>query len=285
MSERKIAALILTHGRADNVVTYKTLKESGWSGDIVFVIDTEDEQADRYRKNYPNDTVFVFDKLEESKKFDTADLPDAKRNAIVYARNASFWIAEKLGYTHFIQLDDDYTSLEFSGEYDEQIPYKPIKNFQAVVSLMCDFLDSTNIKTICMAQGGDWIGGRNIKNKNSIIKKRKAMNSFVCRVDRPFKFIGRINEDVNTYTYGARLGDIFLTTPEISLTQKQTQSNSGGMTDIYQAQGTYVKSFYSVIFSPASVKIGIIKDTNSRIHHSIDWSCTVPKIIRQELKK
>ena len=32
-----------------------------------------------------------------------------------------------------------------------------------------------------------------------------------------------------------------------SLLQKETQSNSGGLTDIYLELGTYVKSFYSVI--------------------------------------
>ena len=49
----------------------------------------------------------MFDKLEISKKFDEFDNFDDRR-AIVYARNASFEIAKKLGLKYFLQLDDDY---------------------------------------------------------------------------------------------------------------------------------------------------------------------------------
>lgn len=43
-------------------------------------------------------------------------------------------------------------------------------------------------------------------------------------------------------------GDLFFTYVPCSLNQKQTQSNKGGMSDLYLDSGTYVKSFYSVIF-------------------------------------
>ncbi len=42
----KRAVLILTHGRADNVVTVKTLRQSGYSGEIYIVIDNTDEQEE-----------------------------------------------------------------------------------------------------------------------------------------------------------------------------------------------------------------------------------------------
>ncbi len=73
--------------------------------------------------------------------------------------------------------------------------------------------------------------------------KRKAMNSFICSVDRPFSFMGRINEDVNTYTNLGRCGELFMTIGAVQLGQKQTQKNSGGMTELYLDSGTYVKSF------------------------------------------
>ena len=281
---RKFVAMILTHGRPDNVITYNSLRRQGYTGDVVFVLDNEDKTLDRYKANYPDQQFYVFDKEAESKRFDTADLPSSRRNAIVYARNACFWIAKELGYTHFIQLDDDYTHFEHTGRYDMDIPCSMVNDLDSIFRLMCDFIDNTQVATIAMAQGGDFIGGQNTRNMNAIVTKRKAMNSFVCRVDRPFTFLGRINEDVNTYS-SASTGMIMLTTPEIKLVQKQTQSNEGGMSDIYAAQGTYVKSFYSVIFAPSVAKIGVIQDVHARIHHNIDWKCAVPKIIRQEHKK
>ena len=40
------AVFILTHGRADNVVTMKTLKKGGYTGRWYMIIDNEDEQKD-----------------------------------------------------------------------------------------------------------------------------------------------------------------------------------------------------------------------------------------------
>ena len=47
---------------------------------------------------------------------------------------------------------------------------------------------------------------------------RKAMNSFICSVDRPFQFVGRINEDVNTYVLLGSRG-VFLSILQIGLDQ------------------------------------------------------------------
>ena len=114
------------------------------------------------------------------------------------------------------------------------------------------------------------------------------MNSFVCSVDRPFVMIGRMNEDVTTYVVGGLRGELFFTALQVLLTQKQTQSNDGGMTGLYLDSGTYVKSFYSVMYAPSCVKIGQLGDHRSphyRIHHKINWHHTAPKILREEWKK
>lgn len=63
--------------------------------------------------------------------------------------------------------------------------------------------------TLAIGQGGDYIGGEKATRFNDGIQPmRKAMNSFICSVDRPFQFIGRINEDVNTYVLRGRGGGI-----------------------------------------------------------------------------
>ena len=282
MKNKSFAALILTHGRPDNVVTYNSLRKHGYTGDIVIVIDNEDKTADQYKKKFEN--VYQFDKLAVSQTFDTADNFDDRRT-IVYARNASFDIAKKLGYEWFIQLDDDYINFELPGCDTIGLKYQKIQSLDCVFDEMIDFVSASGFDTLAMMQGGDWIGGRSIRHIRNFAKKRKSMNSFVCRSDSDWRFFGRINEDVNTYTRLGNLGKLLISTPYASLTQKQTQSNSGGMTDVYQASGTYIKSFYSVMYMPSSVKIGVIRDTETRIHHSIDWNTTVPKIIRERFKR
>ena len=72
---------------------------------------------------------------------------------------------------------------------------------------------------------------------------------------------------------------------EFSGQQMPTQQNGGGLTDIYLDLGTYVKSFYSVIYAPSCVKIKMMGVAERRFHHSIKWNNAVPKIINQKFKK
>ena len=274
-------AFILTHGRPNNVITYKSLRKHGYTGKVIVVIDDEDATADQYYENF--DDVEVFSKEAIAKTFDEGD-NFKDRRSIVYARNACFDIAKKRGYKYFIQLDDDYTGYEYR-VYNER-KQKPIriKNLDNVFGALLDFYKKTNFATIAMAQGGDFIGGKNNKMAKRPTIYRKAMNSFICSIDRAFTFQGRINEDVNTYTSEASKGLLMGTIPLTALIQKTTQSNRGGMTDIYLDNGTYVKSFYTVMFSPSSCKVKPMGDTRMRLHHAIDWERAVPKIIRESLK-
>lgn len=275
-------AFILTHGRPDNVITYKSLRKHGYTGKVIVVIDDEDKTADEYYGKF--DDVEMFSKEAIAKTFDEGDNFNDRRS-IVYARNACFEIAKKRGYKYFIQLDDDYTGYDYRVYTETNQKPTRVKNLDNVFGALLDFYKKTNFATIAMAQGGDFIGGKNNKMATRPTIYRKAMNSFICSTDRPFLFQGRINEDVNTYTSEASKGLLMGTISLVSLTQKTTQSNKGGMTDIYLDNGTYVKSFYTVIFSPSSCKVKPMGDTRMRLHHAIDWDRAVPKIVRESLKQ
>jgi hypothetical protein len=273
---------ILSHGRADRVYTYKTLKKEGYTGKIVIVIDNEDKTADEYYKKF--DHVEMFNKAEIAKTFDECDNFNDRR-AIVYARNACFEIAKKLGYKYFIQLDDDYTGFQYRVYSSDSQKPKKVNNLDSVILLLLDFYKKTQFATIAMAQGGDFIGGKD----NNMAKKptlfRKCMNSFICSTDRPFSFVGRINEDVNTYVKKQSIGLLMGTIPFVSLVQKTTQKNAGGMTELYLDSGTYVKSFYTVMINPSSCYIKPMGDKHKRLHHAIKWENAVPKIISELNKK
>lgn len=276
------AIFILTHGRADKVITAKTLLQCGYTGKWYIVIDNEDDQEDKYRRIY-KDKVLQFDKLAVSKTFDTMDVSEERRT-IVYARNACFDLAKQIGVRYFLELDDDYKSFEWRWVEDEKLKVMPVVDMNEVCNLMIDFLIESNSLTVAMAQGGDFIGGKDGGN----IKKgllRKAMNSFFCDAQKPFKFTGRINEDVNTYVSLGAVGERIFTVTDVSLTQEATQANRGGMSDVYLDTGTYLKSFYTVMIAPSCVKISMMGDKHKRIHHKINWDCAVPKILNAKWKK
>lgn len=273
---------ILTHGRPDNVITYRTLEKCGYTGPVFIIIDNEDKTADRYRENF-GEKVIVFDKAAIAQTFDEGD-NFGDRRAIVYARNACFDIARGLGFRYFVQLDDDYYDFMYRFCIDGKLRGRLIKQLDTVFINVLELLKTSEAKSVAFAQGGDFIGG-DPGGFYVSLSRRKAMNSFFCDTNKPFQFVGRLNEDVNTYTATASRGEVFYTVSFIQLDQKDTQTNRGGMTDIYLASGTYVKSFYSVMMSPSSVKVGTIRDTRARLHHSISWKHAVPQIIEEKYRR
>lgn len=278
------AAFILTHGRPDRVFTYRTLMNAGYTGKMYLVIDDEDKTGDQYRAEY-GDKVLTFSKAEIAKTFDEGDNFQDRR-AIIYARNACFDLAERVGVRYFIQMDDDYTSFFYRFSPGLQYEATRVKDIDAMLESMVQFMeDVPACSSIAMSQGGDHIGGGDSTNNGSINLTRKCMNTFVCDTERRFTFNGRINEDVNTYSLEATRGKLFFTFNAYQVTQLQTQTNKGGMTDLYLDAGTFIKSFYSVMFAPACVRIGDMGQTNRRIHHHVDWERTAPKILREDHRK
>lgn len=277
----KFCVFILTHGRPGGVVTYGNLRKFGYTGPIRLVIDDEDNEAERYKDTFPGE-VIQFSKEQISQTFDEAD-NFSDRRSIVYARNACFDIAKNLGCYAFAQFDDDYTEFKHRVDADGYSGYLQTRSLDDIFTSFVEYLESApQIQTLAFAQGGDYIGGE-VRNRT----KRKVMNSFVCLTARKFQFIGRINEDVNYYTLEGSRGRLNLSVMRIQLDQKQTQSNNGGMTDIYKAGGTYIKSFYSVMMMPSAVKISVLHDgsgsNGARIHHRVNWNNCVPKIVRESV--
>lgn len=282
MKNKNFCAFILSHGRANNLITARSLRKCGYNGRIIIVIDDEDKTADQYYNNF--NEVVMFSKKEIAEKFDQFDNFDERRS-IVYARNACFEIAKKLNIKYFIQLDDDYKDFEYRYVLKDKLKYKQVHNLDHVFDSLIYFMSKTTVTSIALSQGGDFIGGSQNKFAKDGGLKRKAMNSLICSTDRPFKFYGRINEDVNTYLTLGSKGKLFFTTHLASINQKDTQTNAGGMTDIYLKTGTYIKSFYSLMCSPSSVKIRSLNGHNKRLHHSIAWRNAVPVILNPKFKR
>jgi hypothetical protein len=277
---------ILTHGRPDRVHTYDSLIKAGYTGKLYIVIDDEDKTAEGYRERF-GDKVLQFCKADLAAATDEGD-NFQHRKAIVYARNACWDLAKQVGCRWFCQMDDDYTGFQL--RHDSNLnPCWPIieSTLTEAIKALLSFYKSCNATAIAMAQGGDFIGGKD----GCLLPKlrRKCMNSWFCDTEKPFKFFGHMNEDVSAYvTYGRR-GMLFFTAMQINLNQKQTQAAAGGMSDVYLSSGTYVKSFYTVLSAPSCTQIGVMGDNRNtrekRVHHQINWHKAVPKIIDERHKK
>ncbi len=281
----QFVVFILTHGRAENQSTYKAVRRQGYTGRVVFVLDNEDEEVPTYQSIYGRQNCYVFDKEEWNQRSDNILAGD--KRAILYARNACFEIAKELGFRYFIELDDDYTQFVFRfNDKAEVMKNTPsIKSLDNVWMIMLEYYRSIPCLSLAMCQGGDYIGGVDSPALQTITLKRKAMNSFICDVQRPFEFKGRFNDDVNTYTRLGCRGGLFFSTTQLSLNQKGSQQTAGGMTDVYKDAGTYVKSFMSVVVHPSGVRIAVLVSKHRRIHHNVRWNNTAPKILHEKYRK
>jgi len=281
---KDFCAFILTHGRPDKVITHRTLQTHGYTGKVFIVIDDEDETGEEYKRIYGDD-VLVFSKDEVGQYTDQFD-NSSDRRGVLWARNACWDLARQQGYRYFIQLDDDYDHWlykkrgkghRFSTSAEKEFHGWKLPNLDAVFDALVRLVETTPVTTIALSQGGDYIGGGLRKQRF----RRKAMNTFVCSVDKPIRFRGRFNDDVTAYVSLGSTGTLFFTDMEVMLVPLLTQADSGGMSEVYRESGTYVKSFYTVMAAPSCTTIRTMGRMNRRLHHHIDWNKAVPKILRQ----
>ena len=279
---------IMTHGRPDRVHTYDSLMKAGYTGKVYIVIDNEDKTEAGYRQRY-GDKVLQFDKAKYAAITDEGD-NFQHRKAIVYARNACWELAEKVGCKYFLQFDDDYVN--FRLRYNKQMQYCciPITHtIDEILMALLDFYIASNATSIAMSQGADHIGG-DPGDGNKRRLSRKCMNSWFCDIGKPIKYFGHMNEDVSAYVVLGHRGHLFLNVFQAQLNQKPTQTTAGGMSDLYLSSGTYVKSFYTIMAAPSCVRISTLQNWSAdnptpRIHHDILWNKAVPKILDESCRK
>lgn len=278
----KFGVFILTHGRADRVYTYNTLRKQGYTGEIELLIDDEDSERDEYIKAY-GDKVNIFCKEEWRLKTDVMDT-FKRRDVVVFARNAVFEIAKAKGYKYICVLDDDYTSFEYRWISENKLKVKKTKSLDKVFAAAIDFLKTSKAKCYAFAQAGDLIGGAKNKRFHDRVM-RKIMNTYFFDVDEPVVFSGTIDEDMVASLRCGLSGDLLLSSVDMTIVQKKTQSNKGGLTDVYLDFGTYTKSFYAVMMNPSVCKIAMMGDKHMRIHHRVKYDGVAPMIISGRYRK
>ena len=280
---KDLAVFIMVHGRPKRMKTYHTLRKQGYTGKIFLVADDLDETRSEYQEIY-KDEVLVFDKKKAAKELDAGDNSGDLRSTL-FSSNTIPKLAKEQGYKYFFIMCDDYDWWGY--KFDSELKYKDnkVKNLDKLFAHLLEFYKSIPAKTVAFAQGGDFIGGRKSSDIKQLKLKRKAMNTFLCSTERPFKFLGRLNEDVTTYVRLGSTGDLFFTIPNVMINQQPTLQVAGGLTDVYLEYGTYVKSFMSVMYNPSSVKIYELGSKNKRIHHQVSWNNAVPKILNEKYKK
>lgn len=276
------AVFILSHGRAEDVKTAKMLKERHYTGDWYIVIDNEDNQAEIYYEKY-GDRVIMFDKKAVAAETDTGDLDDDRRVG-VFARNKIQDLAIERGYKYHLQFDDDFQGVKYRHFADGGVRSTEVRNLDNVFYSLVKYIDACpKITWLSFGLSSFYLGGAENNNwKRQMIPK--TMGSFLMRADHPVKFSMRMNDDITTCALEQSRGNLAFTIMLYQVDTPATQHQAGGMTDIYQDNGTYRKSFYSVLVGPSWAKVSR-EILSHRIHHEIHFENCVPKLLSEKWKK
>jgi len=252
--------------------TIKTLHRLNYTGKIYLQISDEDKYIEKYKevvKDYKNVELIIYKKERD---FDLmTNINDLRSQAFAY--NASIKIAKRLGLKYFLILDDDYKNFYFKKGQGDNASSK-VKNLDNIFFALINFLKNTNIFCLSITQTGD-------QPYYYFTLFRKAMNFLLFetkKIPDDFKFLGFTNEDVNTYLRYGNIGYIFLTYPQVTLRQTQTQMQEGGYTEVYIDYGTFYKSFFSVMILPSACRVKFVSSVG-RLHHFVKWDFAVPKIL------
>lgn len=281
--KKEFAVFILSHGRADDLKTAKMLKNGNYTGDWFVVIDDEDNQEDTYRRLFKK-RVIQFNKRKQADITDTGDL-DNDRRVGVFARNKIQELARERGYKYHLQLDDDMTSLSFRLPQKGKIGYKNCTHLDDVFYSLVEFMETApQVKWLSFGLSSDYIGGlESERYKEGLL--RKTMGTFLMRADAPAEFVMRMNDDITTCVLNNHRGAFVASVTVLQIQTPATQHQKGGMTDIYQDNGTYRKSFYSVMCAPSCTKVSKQGIRYFRIHHEISWNNCCPLVLSERYKK
>lgn len=243
------AVFILSHGRADRVETYSTLKDLGYTGKIYVVVDDEDTQLGLYQERFPDD-LLIFDKQTYIDKTDTLET-DRKRSSAVYARNFIEHKAKELCLDAFGMFDDDVLNLRYRWIEDGKIrSMKVYQGLDNILEYYTDYMIQSDFQTISFGNVMTFVGG--ISNLDQrLSKERLTFQIHIRNTKYPLEWKSVINNDSITELQSIKLGKIWLSIPWIVYDSPVMNTLSGGMKSVYDSLSSFKRAFYATIAEPS----------------------------------
>lgn len=245
---KNFAVFILSHSRASNIKTIKTLRNSGYTGRIFIVLDDEDVMKEDYIRIYGTKNVIVFSKEEWKKKTDTIT-NEKDYESPVYARNFISCFAKEKGYKYYMMLDDDITSFNIRYIKNGKLKSCKLKNADSYFFNITKFMETNkHISYIGTGNAGSYIGGAEGRFSKGI-HIGDFSQSLLCSKQVEFK--GIFNEDENMSMIESMVGNLCMVDLHVSHSSPKRKSNKGGLKKEYDSTNDYYINMFSVICCPS----------------------------------
>lgn len=270
---------IISKGRP-NCTTAKTLTKLNYPGQWFIVCGTNDTKLQEYIETWGKERILIFDWHEQIKDTDTLDNFGFEKmpSGAVPVRNATFKISQGREELRHWQFDDDYNNfrvfrpsqnkyVNVTGQQLEDVLFEIAKFGYNAKARNCGFaLASETFPNVAFQVGSRVFNAHNMPSTDDLFMKWR----------------GRMNDDLINAMEVSQLGGREFSFKFLSLTMAPSQSEQGGLTDIYKDEGTVRKTAYAVVIAPNAVKL-VIKF--GRYHHSVNWNKLKVKIISPKYVK
>ena len=272
-----MTVFIKTHGRPDKQLTYHTLREAGYTGDIIFVVDDEDNTVSELMLNVYGNQVVSFNKQLYIDKIDSG-VSNPKRNVNLYSWCACEDIAEERNIEYFVMADDDITGFRYRYKDGEHLRSLRItKNLDSIFELIKEYMFSCNIASMSTGIPQMYFS----KDIESNLWKWRVPYTFVFRNSNyKMSWVSEYEEDIITAINSSIEGKYMSVFPMIQRDTVNIGSNDGGMHDSYI--DTFRNAQYGYMWHPSCEEI---------ISYKNKWMCQIkrdnafPKIVSSNVSK
>lgn len=260
--------------------TARTLQRIGFPGAWFIVCGNNDETLPEYRERW-GDRVLVFDWYEQVRHTDPMDGFGFEEMAsgACPVRNATAEISRKRGEVRHWQLDDDYVS--FAG-------YDPASGKNVRMSgeeLHRRMLAVAEFAHACgLGNAGFPPSTREVLPERARTFSRRVFNAHNLPSGGELfePWVGRMNDDLINAINNWRHGRIEMSMHFMAMNMPPTQSEEGGLSQLYRDEGTVRKTAYAVMACPCAVSL---VEKFGRYHHRVAWDRVTPKIVSDEHRR
>ena len=252
-----------------------TLEKMGYPGEWFIVCGNNDETLPEYRELW-GERVLVFDWYEQVKTTDPMDGFgfDTMASGACPVRNATAEISRRRGERRHWQLDDDYTGFQvYDGSTGKRPRIRDGRLLHDKMLELAEFADRCGLSNCgfppsTIETGGDWalIIGRRVFNAHNLPSGGELFELWRARM----------NDDLINAINVWRHGGAELSVKYLAMNMPATQSEDGGLSELYRDEGTVRKTAYAVMACPSSVKL---VQKFGRYHHKANWQRIAPKLV------
>ncbi len=249
---------IKTHGRPDKQLTLQTLRQAGYTGEIVLVLDDEDETYNDHLKYFDERTHTHIEEFYKEYYVQNIDsgTNTPKRNVNLYAWCACEDLADAYGEKFFIMADDDITGFRFRYKDGKHLrSLKITQNLDEIFALVEEYMLSCNLSAMSTGIPQMYFSGDIEKD----LWKWRVPYTFVFRnAKHKLNWVSEYEEDIITAIRASIDGQYLSVLPVIQRETVEIGTNYGGMHNSYT--DSFVNAQYGYIWYPSCREIIPYKD-------------------------